>query len=148
VDAGRACFVLDGDHLRQGLNRDLGFSPEDRTENIRRVAEVAALMNAAGLLVITAFISPYAADRQRAADVLGAGRFLEVFVDAPLGACEARDPKGLYRKARSGTVAQFTGITAPYEVPEAPHLRLDTEHGSVEECAALVLEYLSSQGYI
>jgi bifunctional enzyme CysN/CysC len=126
IAAGRAACVLDGDNLRHGLCADLGFGPADRTENIRRVAEVARLLNDAGLIVITAFISPYRQDRAQARAVVGEGRFLEVFVDAPLEVCAERDPKGLYRRARAGELAEFTGVTAPYEPPEAPDLRLDT----------------------
>ncbi|PLY41538.1 adenylyl-sulfate kinase [Janthinobacterium sp. ROICE36] len=123
---GRAVALLDGDQLRHGLNRDLGFTPQDRHENIRRVAEVARLMNGAGLTVIAAFISPYRADRAMAADIIGAAHFIEVHVSTPLAVCEARDPKGLYAKARAGQLAQFTGISAPYEAPLAAALTLDT----------------------
>lgn len=134
VDAGRPCFVLDGDNLRHGLNRDLGFSPQDRKENIRRVAEVARLMNDAGLIVITAFISPYRDDREAARRVVGAERFLEVYLSAPLATCEARDPKGLYRRARSGEITDFTAVSAPYEVPASPELVLDTANADVGNC--------------
>jgi len=126
MDAGRLCCILDGDNIRHGLNRDLGFSMEDRTENIRRVAEVAHLMNTAGVIVITAFISPYVADRRSARAVVGDERFVEVFVDAPIEVCEQRDPKGLYKKARAGEVFQFTGVSAPYEPPEEAELTLPT----------------------
>lgn len=122
VADGRACYVLDGDNIRHGLCRDLGFSSEDRTENIRRVAEVAKLMNDAGLIVITSFISPYTEDRDAAREIIGADAFLEIFVDTPLEVCEARDPKGLYAKARSGEILEFTGITAPYEAPKNAEL--------------------------
>ncbi|MBM4353405.1 MAG: adenylyl-sulfate kinase [Deltaproteobacteria bacterium] len=148
VDAGHACCVLDGDNVRRGLNRDLGFAPGDRTENIRRVAEVAALMNEAGLIVITAFISPYAEDRARAAQAVGADRFAEVYVDAPLPLCEARDPKGLYRKAREGTLPEFTGVSAPYESPTSPALRLDTSSLSVGECVDRVMAFLEAGGHL
>ena len=126
IKAGRACFVLDGDNVRHGLNRDLGFSAEDRSENIRRIAEVARLMNDAGLIVITAFISPFRADRAMARDIIGAEHFTEVYVNTPIAVCEQRDPKGLYQRARSGEVAEFTGISSPYETPTAPDLVLDT----------------------
>ena len=126
IRAGHAACVLDGDNLRHGLNADLGFSPEDRRENIRRAGEVAALFADAGLIVIAAFISPYRAGREAAREAIGAARFLEVFLDAPLAVCERRDPKGLYRRARAGEIAEFTGISAPYEPPEAPALTLDT----------------------
>lgn len=139
IDAGRACYVLDGDNVRQGLNRDLGFSPADRRENIRRVAEVARLMNDAGLIVITAFISPYREDRRMARDIIGSERFLEVYLSTPLAVCEARDPKGLYRRAREGGVSEFTGINAPYEVPEAPELVLNTDEFLVDEAVGMLL---------
>ena len=148
VERGHACFVLDGDNVRQGLNRDLGFSPGDRAENIRRVAEVAALMNDAGLIVITAFISPYEEDRQRAGEIIGAPRFVEVYVDAALEECERSDPKGLYRKARLGAIPEFTGVSAPYEAPRAPALRLDTQAQDVEACVELVVGRLRERGML
>jgi bifunctional enzyme CysN/CysC len=141
---GVKAFILDGDNVRHGLNRDLGFSPEQRSENIRRVAEVARLMNDAGLVVITAFISPYEADRNQAREVIGDERFLEIHVDTPLDVCESRDPKGLYAKARAGEIKSFTGISAPYEPPRAPALRLATADATpavaVEEVASLLRE--------
>lgn len=127
-DAGLAVYVLDGDNLRHGLSRDLGFSEGDRTENIRRVAEVAALMNDAGLVVVTAFISPLRSDRTMACGIIGRQRFVEVHVATPLPVCEIRDPKGLYRKARRGEIPEFTGISAPYEAPERPDIALSTEN--------------------
>ena len=130
---GRAVAVLDGDQLRHGLNRDLGFTPEDRHENIRRTAEVARLMNEAGLTVIAAFISPYRADRAMAAAIIGAGQFIEVHVSTPLAVCEARDVKGLYAKARAGQLAQFTGVSAPYEAPLAAALTLDAQVLALDE---------------
>ena len=147
ADAGRLACVLDGDRVRRGLNRDLGFSPHDRSENIRRVAEVASLVNDAGLLVVTAFISPYAEDRGRAAEIVGRARFLEVHVDAPLATCEERDPKGLYRKARAGEVPEFTGVSAPYESPASPDLRLDTAGPTVEECVDAIVALLRRRGF-
>ncbi len=117
-DMGRHTYVLDGDNVRQGLNRDLGFADADRVENIRRVAEVARLMVDAGLITIVAFISPFRSERQMARDLFGSGEFIEVFVDAPLDVCEQRDPKGLYRKARAGQIKNFTGINSAYEVPD------------------------------
>lgn len=126
IEAGHPCYVLDGDNVRHGLNNNLGFSPEDRSENIRRVAEVAKLMNDAGLIVITAFISPFRADRDNARAIIGEGVFQEVFVDAGLDACEERDPKGLYKKARVGQIPEFTGISSPYEVPLNPELVIAT----------------------
>ena len=126
LELGQASYVLDGDNVRHGLTRDLGFSPEDRTENIRRIAEVARLMNDAGLIVITAFISPYREDREIARKVIGAEDFIEVHVSTPLTVCEERDPKGFYKRARAGEMPGFTGISAPYEPPFDPILSLDT----------------------
>lgn len=126
IEAGRACYVLDGDNVRHGLNRDLGFSAQDRSENIRRIAEVARLMNDAGLIVITAFISPFRADRTMARDIIGPESFREVHVSTPLKVCEQRDPKSFYQRARSGKLSEFTGISSPYEAPEHPDLDVDT----------------------
>ena len=139
MDAARPCYLLDGDNMRAGISRDLGFRPQDRHENIRRVAEIARLMNDAALIAITAFISPYRADRRMARDIVGAGRFIEVYLDAPLEICEQRDPKGLYRRARAGQIADFTGVSAPYEAPEAPTLVLATGRRGVEDCVAELL---------
>ncbi|MCC7299721.1 MAG: sulfate adenylyltransferase subunit CysN [Verrucomicrobia bacterium] len=147
VDMGHACYILDGDNIRHGLNRDLGFSMEDRTENIRRIAEVARLFNDAGIIVITAFISPYRADRAAARQVIGEG-FVEVFVDTPLAVCEQRDPKGLYKKARAGEIPQFTGITDPYEAPEKPELTLTTAELSAEQSVDRIIEKLRAGGII
>ena len=133
--------------MRHGLNRDLGFSPEDRAENIRRVAEVARLMNDAGLVVVTSFISPYAADRANAREIIGAERFIEAFVDVPAEICEQRDPKGLYAKARAGLIPDFTGVSAPYEAPQTPDLRLDGTR-PVEELVESVLERLRDCGVL
>lgn len=143
LDRGRACYVLDGDNVRHGLNRDLGFTPADRHENIRRVAEVAHLMNDAGLLVITSFISPYRADRELARQVIGAERFLEVWVQTDLATCEQRDPKGLYAKARAGQLAEFTGISAPYEAPEHAPLAVNTSGRPVDACVDELLALLA-----
>jgi len=142
VQRGRPCCVLDGDALRQGLNRDLGFSPQDRAENIRRTAEVAKLMNGAGVTVIVALISPFRRDRAAARSTIGSDRFMEVFVDAPLEVCESRDPKGLYAKARNGQVPEFTGISSPYEPPTEPDLHLQTATMSPEESAREVIDHL------
>jgi bifunctional enzyme CysN/CysC len=139
VAEGRHTFVLDGDNVRHGLNRDLGFTEADRAENIRRVAEVARLMVDAGLIVIVSFISPYRSEREYARGLFDPGDFREIFVDAPLTTCEARDPKGLYARARRGEVRNFTGISSPYEPPEAPDLRLDTGAESAERCVERVL---------
>ena len=141
-------YVLDGDNLRHGLNRDLGFSPQDRTENIRRVGEVARLFTDAGVVCITAFISPYRADRAQARVLQQEGDFLEVYVNTPLEVCEARDPKGLYRRARAGEIANFTGISAPYEHPESPEIELRTDLHSLEECVAQIVTHLAEKGYI
>jgi bifunctional enzyme CysN/CysC len=137
-------YVLDGDNIRHGLNSNLGFSPEDRVENIRRVSEVAKLMADSGVVVITAFISPYRMDRRRAREIAleGNAEFVEVFIDAPLEVCEARDPKDLYKKARAGEIRGFTGIDAPYEAPEDPEIAVHTNQQTVDECIATILEYL------
>jgi adenylylsulfate kinase len=145
IDRARACYMLDGDNVRAGINRDLGFGPEDRRENIRRIAEIARLMNDAGLIVITAFISPYRADRQMASEIIGADRFLEVHVDAPLEVCERRDPKGLYRKARQGELPDFTGVSAPYEAPANPDLVLATARRPVQDCVRELLSLVSAR---
>ncbi|MDX1722560.1 MAG: adenylyl-sulfate kinase [Pseudomonas sp.] len=139
---GHACFVLDGDNVRHGLNRDLGFSPEDRCENIRRVAEVARLMNEAGLIVITSFISPYREDRLQASQIIGPEAFLEVHVATSLETCEQRDVKGLYKRARAGEVRDFTGINSPYEPPQNPALTVDTEGCHISETVGHILEVL------
>lgn len=141
---GVAAYVLDGDNVRHGLNRDLGFSPEARTENIRRVAEVAKLFTDFGALVISALISPLDRDRAEARAVLGAD-YIEVFVRCDLAVCESRDPKGLYRRARRGEVREFTGVTAPYEEPDAPDLVVETAHESPAESAARVIELLEAR---
>ncbi len=148
VQKGRAVYVLDGDNVRHGLNADLGFGPEERKENIRRIGEVAKLFTDAGILTLAAFISPYRADRARVRGLLAGGDFVEVHVTAPLEVCEARDPKGLYVRARAGEIADFTGISAPYEAPEAPELRVDTHLASVDECAQAVVDWLEAQGYL
>jgi bifunctional enzyme CysN/CysC len=148
MDRGRLCYILDGDNVRHGLNRDLGFSMEDRKENIRRIAEVAALMNEAGVIVVTAFISPYRQDRQSARDVIGDERFVEAFVDTPLEVCEARDPKGLYKKARAGEIRQFTGISDAYEPPRNAQIVLKTEELEPEEAADAVIADLRDRGII
>ncbi len=135
-EAQRACVVLDGDHLRSGLCADLGFSPQDRAENIRRVAHVCRLFNDNGLIVIVALISPYARDRALACDIIGPEHFLEVHIATSLQTCESRDPKGLYRKARAGLLKEFTGISAPYEAPANPACALDTVALSLDQCVS------------
>lgn len=141
--AGLHTYLLDGDRLRLGLNRDLGFSEQDRQENIRRAGEVAALMAEAGLIVLAAFISPFRADRDAVRQLLP-GRFVEVFIDTPLHVCEARDPKGLYRRARAGLIQNFTGLDSPFESPQAAELRFDTSSCSVEETVQQIHDYLRS----
>lgn len=141
-------YLLDGDNVRHGLNGDLGFSDEDRIENIRRISEVAQLFVDAGLIVSTAFISPFAADREIAAKKLGAGEFIEVFIDTPIAICEQRDPKGLYKKARAGEIKDFTGIDSTYEAPENPAIHIDTSDKSIEQCAQQVVDYLIEHGFI
>jgi bifunctional enzyme CysN/CysC len=136
---GRHTYILDGDDIRHGLNRDLGFSEADRVENIRRIAEVALLLVDAGLFAIVSFISPYRAEREAARSRFEPGEFLEVFVDAPLEECERRDPKGLYAKARRGELKNFTGIDSRYEPPQTPDIRLDTVAHSAEECVNRIL---------
>ncbi len=148
VQRGHLAYVLDGDNVRHGLNKNLGFSPEDRTENIRRIGEVAKLFAETGVIVLTSFISPYRADRDSARELHGDGDFLEVFVDADVATCEQRDPKGLYKKARAGEIPEFTGISAPYEAPEKPELVLDTAKLSVEESVAELVGHLEKQGYL
>src|SRR4051812_30370933 len=143
--AGHLAFVLDGDNIRHGLSRDLGFSPEDRSENIRRIAEVAKLFNDAGLMVITSFISPYRQDRSAAREIIGCERFIETHLCTDLSVCETRDPKGLYKKVRLGAITEFTGITAPYEAPETPELRLDTGQMAIEESVARIMHALSAR---
>jgi len=143
---GRHSYILDGDNVRHGLNRDLGFTDADRVENIRRVAEVARLMADAGLIVIVSFISPFRSERQMARELIGHGEFVEIFVDTPLEICEARDPKGLYRKARKGQIPNFTGISSAYEAPENPEIRLETGAQSVEESVEQLIAHLSGSG--
>ncbi|HDP36160.1 MAG TPA: adenylyl-sulfate kinase [Candidatus Hydrogenedentes bacterium] len=144
---GCQTYVLDGDNIRHGLNKDLGFSPEDREENIRRIGEVAALFLDAGMIVSTAFISPYRADRDKARSLCG-DRFFEIFVDCPIDVCESRDPKGLYQKARDGKIPEFTGISAPYEPPENAELIINAAENTVEECVGKVIAYLQKRGVL
>jgi adenylylsulfate kinase len=141
-------YVLDGDNIRHGLNRDLGFGPEARSENIRRIGEVARLFVDAGAIVLTAFISPFREDRALARALLPAERFLEIHVSTPLAVCETRDPKGLYRRARRGEIPEFTGIDSPYEPPEAAELTIDTTTDDVDACAGGVLAWLEARGIL
>jgi bifunctional enzyme CysN/CysC len=143
---GRHTYALDGDNVRHGLNKDLGFTEADRVENIRRVGEVAKLMVDAGLIVLVSFISPFRSERRMARDLLQEGEFLEVFVDTPLAEAEKRDPKGLYRKAREGKIKNFTGIDSPYEPPEHAELRIDTTSLTAEQAAEQVIEKLAAAG--
>ena len=145
---GRHTYVLDGDNLRHGLNRDLGFSEAERAENVRRASEVAALMADAGLIVVASLISPYRAERERARERVPEGEFIEVFVDAPVEECRRRDPKGLYQKADAGLIRGFTGVDAPYEPPEAPELHLRTAEASPEALAERVVAELRRRGVI
>ena len=148
VALGRHTYLLDGDNVRHGLNKDLGFTAQDRVENIRRVAEVARLMADAGLITLVSFISPFRSERRMARDLMPAGDFFEVYVDAPLAVAEARDPKGLYRKARRGELANFTGIDSPYEAPEAPEIRIDTTALSAPEAAERIVAHLEAAGVL
>jgi adenylylsulfate kinase len=141
-------YVLDGDNIRHGLNKNLGFSPEDRAENIRRIGEVARLFTDAGVITLTSFISPYRQDRDAVRESMGPGDFLEVLVDASVETCESRDVKGLYQKARAGEIPEFTGISAPYEAPEKPELVLDTNTQTVEESVGRLIDYLGEKGYL
>jgi adenylyl-sulfate kinase len=146
----RGCqvYVLDGDNIRHGLNCDLGFSPENRKENIRRIGEVAKLFVDAGFIIITAFISPYREDREKARSIFEVGKFLEVYVKADVSECEKRDVKGLYKKAREGTIGEFTGVSAPYEAPETPELIVDTQMQTVEESVGQIIKYLKEKEII
>jgi adenylylsulfate kinase len=148
VSRGRLAYVLDGDNVRHGLNKNLGFGPADRTENIRRIGEVAKLFCDAGLIVFTSFISPYRADRDAVRTLMPPGDFVEVFVDASVETCEGRDVKGLYKRARAGEIPEFTGISAPYEPPLYPELVLDTNRQSVDESVGAILRYLEDKGYL
>jgi adenylylsulfate kinase len=150
VERGHLSYVLDGDNIRHGLNKNLGFSPEDRNENIRRIGEVAKLFADAGLLTCTSFISPYRADRDQARQIHDAAGlpFIEVFVKTPVELCEQRDPKGLYKKARAGQLKEFTGVSAPYEEPLKAEVVLDTAKLSVSDAAGAVLAYLEGQGLL
>ena len=147
-EKGYLAYILDGDNIRFGLNKNLGFSPEDREENIRRIGEVAKLFADAGIVTITAFISPYRKDRDLARGLLEQGKFIEIYVRCPLEECEKRDVKGLYKKARAGEIKEFTGISAPYEEPFAPELEIDTSLETIEESAEKVVSFLVTRGII
>jgi bifunctional enzyme CysN/CysC len=146
--AGCHSYLLDGDNVRHGLNKDLGFTEADRVENVRRVGEVAHLMLDAGLIVLTAFISPFRSERALARSLVKEGHFIEVHIDTPLDVAETRDVKGLYKKARRGELANFTGIDSPYEAPETPELRVDTTQVTADEAADQIVAYLRAQGLI
>lgn len=147
-EKGCRTFVLDGDNIRHGLNKNLGFSPEDRAENIRRIGEVSKLFNDAGVIALTAFISPYKDDRNAARAIAKVGNFFEIYVKCALDVCEERDPKGLYKKARAGEIPEFTGISAPYEEPDHAEIVVDTGEQSLEESTAAVLDALRTAGVI
>jgi adenylyl-sulfate kinase len=144
---GNLAYILDGDNIRLGLNKDLGFSEEDRKENIRRISEVAKLMSDAGLIVITAFISPFIEERQKAKEIIGDG-FCEVYVEASLDVCEERDPKGIYKRVRAGEIKNFTGISSPYEAPLAPDLNINTSDLSVTESSNKIINFMVEKSWI
>jgi adenylylsulfate kinase len=145
---GRLTYILDGDNIRHGLNANLGFSPADRTENIRRIGEVSKLFTDAGVIVFTSFISPYRADRDAVRKIMGEGDFIEAWVQASVDTCESRDVKGLYKKARAGQIPEFTGISAPYEEPLKPEVVLDTNGQTVDQSVASLIAYLQKNGYL
>lgn len=147
-EMNKLTYVLDGDNIRHGLNKDLGFSPEDRDENIRRISEVANLFADSGVIAITAFISPYRKLRNFCRELVGEGRFFEIYAKASLETCEIRDPKGLYKKARAGEIKEFTGINAPYEEPENPEIIVDTDKYNVEESADIVINILKDKNIL
>jgi len=148
VSLQKHTYLLDGDNIRMGLNRDLSFSEKDRIENIRRIGEVSKLFVDAGIMVITAFISPFQQDRDSVRELVEDGEFIEIFIDTPLEVCESRDPKGLYKKARAGEIPNFTGISSPYEAPLNPEIHIKTDEMTLEECALKVVSYLKDKGYL
>ena len=148
IHNGHHSYILDGDNVRHGLNKDLGFSSRDRVENIRRIGEVAKLLVDAGLIAVTAFISPFRADREMVRKLVAPGDFIEIYVKASIEVCEQRDPKGLYAKARAGLIKEFTGIDSPYEAPESPELVIDTAEMPLQQSTAKILDYLVSSGRI
>jgi len=145
---GKRTYVLDGDNVRKGLNNDLGFSDADRVENIRRIGEVSKLMLDAGIIVMTAFISPFRADRDIVRNLVAKGEFIEVYTEADLDICEQRDPKGLYKKARAGEIPEFTGISSPYEAPENPEITINTGDRDIPHCVDELVAYLTGSGVI
>lgn len=148
IERGRMAYVLDGDNIRHGLNKNLGFSAEDRAENIRRIGEVGKLFADAGIITLSSFVSPYRDDRDGVRALMGEGNFIEVFIDTPLSLCEERDPKGLYKKARAGQIPNFTGISDPYEAPENPELVIKTADCTPQEAAQQIIAYLEANGNI
>ena len=148
IENKHQAYILDGDNIRHGLNKNLGFSPEDRTENIRRIGEVAKLFTDANIITITAFISPYRQDRDNVRKLLKDGEFVEVYIKCPIDVCEQRDTKGLYKKARAGEVKEFTGISATYEEPLNPELTIDTSTMTVDESTRAIVQYLEQKGYV
>ena len=148
VERGRLAYVLDGDNVRHGLNKNLGFSVEDRAENIRRIGEVAKLFSDSGVVTVTSFVSPYREDRNGVRELMAEGEFIEVFVDTPVDVCEERDPKGLYKKARSGEIPNFTGVSDPYEAPGSPELVLKTADLTPQEAALSIMDYLDEREII
>lgn len=147
-EMGKHTYLLDGDNVRHGINKDLGFSDDDRVENIRRIGELSKLFIDAGLIVLSAFISPFRSDRTAARELVEPDEFIEVFVDTHLDVCEHRDPKGLYQKAREGKIAEFTGISSPYEAPTKPEIHLDTSKYDVEQSVQKIIDYLEQKGYL
>ena len=148
IELEKHTYLLDGDNIRMGLNKGLTFSDEDRVENIRRIGEVSKLFVDAGIIVLTAFISPFRKERDVVRDLVGEGEFIEVFIDTPLAICESRDPKGLYEKARKGEIPNFTGISSPYEAPVKPEIHVKTENLSIDESAGQIVNYLEEKGYL
>jgi len=142
---GKLTHILDGDNIRMGLNKDLGFSDDDRKENIRRISEVAKLLTDAGIIVITAFISPFRDERENAKQIIGEDNFIEVYIESPLDVCESRDPKGLYKKARTGSIKMFTGIDSPYEEPLTPNIKIETHLYDIQTCTEKIFSYLKNQ---
>jgi len=145
---GKHTYLLDGDNIRMGLNRGLGFSDEDRVENIRRIGEVAKLFVDSGLIVLTAFISPFRKERQSVRELVEKDAFIEIFIDTPLKVCESRDPKGLYKKAREGEIPNFTGVSSPYEAPAKPEIHIKNDKISIEDVTQLIIDYLQEKGYL
>lgn len=147
-ELSKKTYLLDGDNVRHGLNKDLGFSEIDRIENIRRIGEVSKLFLDSGLIVLTAFISPFKSDRELAKDLVNEDEFIEIFVDTPIETCEQRDPKGFYKKVRNGEIKNFTGIDSPYEKPINPNIHLKTNEMTVDECTEIIVNYLISRNYL